>query len=151
MNKLAIPKPRKRLQLHKESSTKSSGVLQIFYTCLYCFTVHMLVCMLFPRVILEKCGYAVSVESSYSHCLNACLYMTRNYFIIMHPRCRSSPIEHASSMHWHTSVLMQSLMHSAMESTSSAYTCAILNVIHHRRLMDTLADMRAILNTCQVV
>ena len=26
---------------------------------------------------------AVSIESSYSHCLNACLYMTRNSIIII--------------------------------------------------------------------
>ena len=40
-----------------------------------------------------------------------------------------SPIEHASSMDRHISMLMQSTMHTAIENTSSAYTRAILNMI----------------------
>ena len=60
-------------------------------------------------------------------------------------------LEHLSSMHWHTSMLVQSIMHTAMESTSSAYTCAILNVLRHRSFVHTHADMRAILKTCRAV
>ena len=94
--------------------------------------------------------YVVSIESSYSHCLNACLYMTRNSFLLL---CmpRSPPIEHASSLHWRTSVPMQSIMHTAMESTSSAYMRAILSVLCHRSFVHTHADKCAILNICQAL
>ena len=72
----------------------------------------MLVCLL----------YAVSIESSYVR------IATHNSFI-MHAKVhvyRSSPIEHTSSMHWHTSMLVLSIMHTAIENTLSACTSAIL-------------------------
>ena len=62
---------------------------------------------------------------------------------------KSLPIENASSMHRHTSVLVQSIMHTAIENMSSAYTCAILNVI--RTSLIFCADTHAKLNTCRVV
>ena len=62
---------------------------------------------------------------------------------------RSLPIEHANSMHRHTSVLVQGLMHMAIENISSAYTSA--NVKHHRSFMYTHACTYVILNTCQVM
>ena len=66
---------------------------------------------------------------------------------------RNLPIEHTSSMHRHTSMLMQStyIMHVAIENKSSTYTRAILNVKCHRSFVHTHADTRAILNTCRVV
>ena len=51
-------------------------------------------------------------------------------------------------MHRHTNMLVQSIMHTAMESTSSAYMRAILNVIRHRSFVHMHADTRAILKTC---
>ena len=93
--------------------------------------------------------YAVSIENSYSHYLNACLYTTHNFLLLCTPR--SPLIEHASSMDRHTNVLMQSIMHTAMESMSSACTCGILNVLRHRSFVHTHADMRAILNMCRAM
>ena len=64
---------------------------------------------------------------------------------------KSLLIEHASSMHRHASVLMQAMIYTAIENTSSACTHAILNVKHHRSYVYTHARTRAILHMCQVV
>ena len=64
---------------------------------------------------------------------------------------RSSPIEHASSMHRHMSVLVQSIMHMAIESTSNAYKCAILTSSMFRAYACRYVRMHAILNICWAV
>ena len=77
--------------------------------------------------------------------------MTRNFpLLLWMPRRtpRSLPIERASSMHRHTSVLVQSIMHMAMESTSCAYMRVILNVICHQSFVYMHVDTHAILKTC---
>ena len=99
--------------------------------------------------------YAVSIEKgNYSHYLNACLYTYVEPVILSLCTPRRMPrsllIEHASSMHQHTSVLVQSITHTAIENTSSAYMCAILNAKRHRSFVHMHACMRAILNMCQV-
>ena len=60
--------------------------------------------------------YAVSIEKGKcSHNLNACLYTYVEPVILLLCMPRSSLIEHANSMHWHTSMLMQSIIHTAIE------------------------------------
>ena len=56
-----------------------------------------------------------------SHYLNACFYMIHNYACQDERLERKLLIEHASSMHWYTSVLVQRIMHTTIENTSSAY------------------------------
>ena len=99
----AVPKPRKTIQLHQEIKWNFVNFFRVF-VLFYCLYAVML--RISPGYFRNM--YAVSIESSYSHCLNIrpviLLLLLLLLLLLCTPRRmpRYSPMEHTSSMHRQT-------------------------------------------------
>ena len=65
--------------------------------------------------------------------------------------CLEARQENTRALHRHTCVLVQTIMHKAIENMSSAYTRAMPDVKCHRSFIYMHARKHVILNTCRVV